>query len=370
MTLQLFERERSMAQRWKRPLAFALLVALFGAALLLRRAPRPGPPTVRKTFNAMGTFVTIEAGGLDVEALREAVEAAASEVHRLEGLLSRFKPDSDVSRISRAAAGERLIVNDATVEVLLKAAEVSKLTRGAFDVTVGPLVRLWKESAEAGVVPGDDQISRMLGDVSWQALSIDSVDGAVRRHTDSVEIDLGGVAKGFIAGEAARLLVESGVAYGLVNAGGDGVFAGGGPQGGGWRIGITDPRDTSQIAETILVCDQAVVTSGNYQQFYEIEGRRYSHIIDPRTGRPAQGPASVTVIAADPAHADAWATALSVTGKEETILAAAEAAGIDFLMYFVEDGALKSIESPGFDGYRQACDEACLHKETHRHTRR
>ena len=336
--------------RMKKYLFAALLTGVLAAALALRLLPpRPRAP-VTKTIAAMGTFVTFEAAA-GKDGFETAVEAAAEEVRRLEKLLSRFDPESDVSRINAAPAGEKVDVDTATVAVLEKAAEISRRTGGAFRITVAPLVKLWKDAADAGAVPAAEVIENTLEKVSWRAISLDRSGKTVVKSVQGLEIDLGGIAKGFIAGAAARILAEGGVTSGFVNAGGDGVFIGARPDGRPWRLGIADPRAPSEIIETLLVVDRAVVTSGNYARYYTIGGRRYSHIIDPRTGRPAEGPASVTVVAADGAAADAWATALSVLGEEGG--APAGAAGVEFLMYFAEDDEMRSIESAGFGRFRE-----------------
>ena len=339
------------AHRLRPYLAAAVILALAGAGLLLRTLSRTPPPPVQKTIAAMGTFVTIEAAAGKADALEDAVEAAADEIRRLEAILSRFDAESDVSKINRAPAGVKVPVNPVTVEVLSRAAEISSLTGGAFDITVAPLVRLWKDAAEAGAPPTGEKIDAALEKVSWRALSLDRARSTVAKAVEGMEIDLGAIAKGFIADAAAGKLRECGVTSGFVNAGGDGVFIGPRPDGDPWRIGVADPREPSEIIETLLVGERAVVTSGNYARYYQIGPRRYSHIIDPRTGRAAGGPASVTVVAADGATADAWATALSVLGEEGA--AAARAAGVEFVMHFVDDSGLRRSESEGFGAFRE-----------------
>ncbi len=306
---------------------------------------------VQTTLNALGTFVTIRAFAENRPSTEEAVEAATALVRDLEKPLSRFDEESDVSAVNKAAAGTAVSVSDDTLHVLLKAAQVSEKTSGAIDVTVGPLVDLWKAAGESGTLPTDDAIREALSKVSCKHLTIDSEAHTVTKAVDGLTIDLGAVAKGYIADKAAALLQSRGVKRGFVDAGGDGVFFSGGAAERPWKVGIADPRGTGEVVDALFLRDAAAVTSGNYARFSTIEGKRYSHIIDPRTGRPVEGPDSVTVIAADAATADAWATALSVTG--ETGADAARAAGVEFLMLFVEDDTLSRFESPGFAQYRK-----------------
>ncbi len=335
--------------------AAAAVFLCAGALVALRycgaaQAPSATPPNVETTFSALGTFVTIRAAAPDEAAAREAVEGATELIKRLEKRLSRYDDESDVSAINRAGAGAKVPVSDETLDVLLKAAEISEATGGAFDVTVGPLVELWKAAGKAEKLPDEKALQEARSKVSHKHLEIDREARTVTKLHDGVSVDLGAIAKGYIAERAAAFLRSKGVKSGLVDAGGDGVFIGG-VEDRPWRIGVLDPRNPPEIADAVFLRDAAVVTSGNYARFSTIEGKRYSHIIDPRSGRPAEGPDSVTVIAKDGATADGWATALSVTGEEGA--AAARAAGVECMMLFVEEDGLMRVESPGFTGYRK-----------------
>jgi thiamine biosynthesis lipoprotein len=305
---------------------------------------------VETTFTALGTFVAIRAAAPDEDAGRETVEGATELIKNLEKRLSRFEDESDVSAINRAAAGEGVPVSDETIEVLLKAAEISESTGGAFDVTVAPLVELWKAAGKAGKLPDEKTLQEARSKVSYRYLEVDREARTVTKLHDGVSVDLGAIAKGCIAERGAAFLRSKGIESGFVDAGGDGVFIGGVGER-PWRIGILDPRNPPEIADAIFLRDTAAVTSGNYARYSTIEGKRYSHIIDPRTGRPAEGPDSVTVIANDGATADGWATALSVMGEEGAT--AARAAGVEFMMLFVEEDGPVRVESPGFERYRK-----------------
>ncbi|MHC4713618.1 MAG: FAD:protein FMN transferase [Planctomycetota bacterium] len=340
-----------------RRLSFAAAAVLLCIAALaaLRHcgaseAPSEAAPKVETTFTALGTFVTIRAAAPDEDAAREAVEGATELIKSLEKRLSRFDDDSDISAINRAAAGESVSVSDETLEVLLEAAEISEATGGAFDVTVAPLVELWKAAGKAGKLPDEKALQEALSKVSYEYLEIAREARTVTKLHDGVSVDLGAIAKGYIAERCAAFLRAGGVKSGLVDAGGDGVFIGGVDER-PWRIGVLDPRNPLEIADAVFLRHAAAVTSGNYARFSTIEGRRYSHIIDPRSGRPAEGPDSVTVIAKDGATADGWATALSVMGEEGA--AAARAAGVEFMMLFVKEDGLTRVESQGFARYRK-----------------
>jgi len=324
----------------------AVAVGFAGFLILSARHQRARAPR-KVTIEAMGTFVTIQASSPKAE---EAIVAAAAEIDRLERLLSSFIAESDASRISVAAKDTPVAVSPATVEVLQVARKVSSESRGAFDVTVGPLVALWKKAAKAGKAPSDAEIGEAGSKVRWQALHVDAENSTVTKTVEGLTIDLGAVAKGYIAQRAVDELVRLEATSGFVEAGGDIVFLGVRPDGKPWSVGVSDPRNPDTLAEKLLVSDMAVVTSGNYRRFSVIDSKRYSHIIDARTGRPADGPAAVTVVAKDAGVADAWATALSVLGQEGA--EAAREADVEYMMYFVEDDELVRVESPGFSRFR------------------
>ncbi len=330
-----------------RSLAAALAVAALAVTACARRVAPEEPKLFEKTVTAMGTFVTVETWGTDAEAATASIDAAIAKVSALEALLSRFDPESDVSRVNAAAPGDPVEVSPETAEVLALAAGVSERTGGAFDITVGPLVRLWKDAAAKGEPPDAAEIAAARLRVGAGLVSLDGREVTVRH--EGVSVDLSAVAKGYVAAKAAQVLKEAGFDDAFVNAGGDIAFLGSNPDGSPWRVGIADPRDDTKVFETIYVRDMAVVTSGNYEQYEVIGGRHYSHIIDPRTGMPLEGgaaPASVTTICKDAATADAWATGLSVLGRDGRDAAAK--AGVEFLMLFVEAGKVTRFESDGF----------------------
>jgi len=332
----------------------AVALAALAALAFLARSFSVGrvPLRFEKTVTAMGTFVTVCVYAPGEDPAAAAVDAALAEVARLEHLLSHFDPDSDVSKINRAPYGAAVAVSQDTIECLTLAYDVSRRTAGAFDVTVGPLVMLWKNAGKSGVLPTPDEIAAVREKVSYEPLLIDPDARTVTLRKDGVTLDLSAVAKGFIMDKAAAVLRARGISAGFVNGGGDMAFIGQNPGGAKWRVGVADPFNPSAVVSKLFVPECGVVTSGNYQQFSRIQGKHYSHIIDPRTGWALDGdsaPASVTVVARDAGAADAWATALSVLGRDG--LKPAQDAGVDFLMYFANDGKLVSFESPGMAQY-------------------
>lgn len=306
------------------PTTTARAAAALLALGLLLSACGPNPvrsPQVAMRRNLMGTEVTITAwtAELDEEALTAAVEAAFSRMADLEKALSRHDPESELSSLNKAAGGEPVRTSRDLWRALMLAKDAWKTSKGAFDPTVGPLIGLWIAAAKNDKLPTPRQIDGARRKLGFGTVTLD--DGTVQLK-QGMSIDLGGIAKGFIVDEAVARLKEKGVTNGLVEAGGDLFAFGTRPGGARWRVGVQDPaagKDvTGQLVATLAVSDKGITTSGHYRRFSEIEGRRTSHILDPRTGRPVpMGLLSVTVVAPTAAQADGLSTAVAVLGPEQ-----------------------------------------------------
>jgi thiamine biosynthesis lipoprotein len=247
----------------------------------------------------------------------DAYAAAEQALRNVEARMSMHLEASELSVLNAAPAGQLVPLAPETVELLKRCHTLTGRTDGAFDPTAKPLFDLWRRAAEADRPPTDEQLSEALAAGGWEHYELfpRQADGAIKRRT-AAEIDLGGVAKGHAVDRAVEALRAGGAAGGLVNVGGDLRCFGHSADGAKWTVGIQDPFDpeAAEPAFRLLVSDAAVCTSGNYRRWFEVAGERHSHIIDPRTGRPADAVPSVTVVAADAVTADAWATALSVLG--------------------------------------------------------
>ena len=311
------------APRYARALASALLLTLTS---MLTTGCQPGTPG-HLQGSTMGTYwkITVHDRAL-LPDLRARVEARLLAIN---GLMSTYDPDSLLSQINAAAAGQWIPVDDELLQVLYASEQLSRMTGGAFDVTVGPLVNLW------GFGPGDVQIShppsaqqilqvrQMIG---WQHLQLRQQPAAVRKMRN-LYVDLSAIAKGYAVDEIAELLEARQVTDYLVDIGGELRAAGHNPRGQPWQVGVQLPQAGSlgEAREIIGLSGHAVATSGDYRNFFEYEDMRYSHTIDPNTGYPvSHGVASVTVIHPSAMWADGWATALNVLGPEAGLALAAE----------------------------------------------
>jgi len=328
---------------WNRPLIIGLLVILL-AMTWWRLQPAEGE--FRRSKLMMGTVVEIVAGGQDTDKLESAVEAAFTEIARLDKLLSRHHQKSDVTRLSKSDNGSTVAME--TVEVIALGLDVAQRSGGAFDLTLGKLKVLWGFNEETPTVPDQDALSAALIGIGPTALSLDGQQ--VNKRAPQLQVDLGGIAKGYAVDRAIAVLKEHGVTSAAVNAGGDMYLLGQRPER-FWRIGIQHPRQKETVLETVQVRDQAVVTSGDYERFFEEDGIRYHHIFDPQNGLPARSCQSVTIIADSVALADALATAVFVLGPEAGLLLLTQYPQAEGLIV-AADGNLHT--SPGWARYRVA----------------
>ena len=231
----------------------------------------------------------------------------------VEARMSTWIADTEIARLNAAAAGQFVALSPESVAVLRAAWDAHTRTDGAFDVTCRPLVELWRRAAERGTVPGQAELAAARDASGWPQLELTDR-GAVKRRA-TVKVDLGGIAKGYTIDRAAAGLRAAGVEGSMVDVGGDLVCFGRPASGERWSVEVKDPFGPGKLA-TLRISEGAVCTSGDYARFVEIAGKRYSHIIDPRSGRPVDSAASVTVFAPTAMTADVWATALSVLGPE------------------------------------------------------
>lgn len=295
----------------------------------------------------MNTYVSIRAFGAGAQA---AVGAAFDEMRRVEGLMSRFVPTSDISRVNQAAGADPVRVSDETFMLLEKAQECSQLSGGAFDITIGPVVDAWGFGTDSPHVPDQGALAKATALVNFRAVGLDPVAKTARLAVPGMSIDLGGIAKGYAGDRAAAVLREHGVEHALIDAGGNIVAVGTRPDGSPWHIGIRDPRGTSPtdtIGPVVEVRDRAVVTSGDYERFFMEGRRRYHHIFDPKTGMPATRAESATVIARDSLDADMLSTAIFVLGPVEGMKMLERLDGVAGMVVGA-DG--KMTFSPGYPG--------------------
>jgi thiamine biosynthesis lipoprotein len=279
---------------------------------------------------AMGTLVEITLVAEEQEIAGKAALQAFQEIKGIEYLMSPWIESSDVNRINKSAGNDGVKVSPETLEVIKGAQEVSKLSGGGFDITVGPLVQLWRKAREKGIPPQMEEIKENLNLVNFRDLKIHD-GGKVSLRKKGMNIDLGGIAKGYAVDRAFELLRNLGYRNLIVNAGGD-LRVGGSKPDGPWSVGIQHPREPEKIMARIFVSDTAVATSGDYEKFFTHQGKRYHHILNPKNGFPADGCQSVTVLHKKGITTDALATAMFVLGPDKGYDLCQRLDGVDCLI--------------------------------------
>ena len=298
-----------------------------------------GPATRSVTFPArtMGTYVHVTLVTADSSAAAPLAAKALGVFRRVDSLMSNWTTTSEVARINREAAAGPVMVHPEVAPVVQVALELYPQTDRTFDITVEPLVRAWGFLGGRPHVPSDSAAAEAFHRVGAGQVRYDPVTRALRFDNPGVRIDLGGIAKGWAVDVAAETLRAHGVQDALVDLTGNMVAMGHPANAPAWRIGVRDPRDRVPYFARISLSGEAISTSGKYEQFVAADGRTYGHIMDPRTGRPAEGLVSVTLVSKSAFTCDAWDTPLFVLGAaraKELAVAHAEFAAI-----LVEPGA-------------------------------
>ncbi len=285
----------------------------------------------RESKFLMSTIVEITVVGTE-EQSRQAMMLSFEEIRRIDGLMSVYNPDSEVSRVNEAAGEFAVRVSADTLEVVSESLRIARLTNGAMDITVAPLMELWGFGNGENRVPPDDELQEKLLLVDYRKVLADADSSTVRLDLPGMRIDVGGIAKGYAVDSAIRVMKEAGIRNALISAGGD-IYAMGAPPGKeSWKIGIRHPRARADLLGILELKDRAVATSGDYENFFEVDGKRYCHIMDPGTGRPVQGIMSVTILADTAAEADALATAIFPLGADKGMKLIESLEGVDGIM--------------------------------------
>lgn len=269
------------------------------------------------TLFAMDTTLQVTIQGRDKDSADADVEACLALVERLESYTSRFDPGSDVSLVNASAGKQPVKVHPETLEILQRSLEFSRLSDGAFDITVAPVAELWGFYDRDYRIPTPEEIAAVLPLVDYSKVIVNEANRTVMLAEEGMEIDLGGVAKGYAVGAMCDTLKHRGVSHGLVNFGGAVGAVGGRLDGSPWVIGIRNPRgEASDLVGELKIEDAYVSSSGDYERFFIRDEKRYCHLFVPRTGYPAKEVISDTVVGPDPVTADILSTTVFVLGVD------------------------------------------------------
>jgi FAD:protein FMN transferase len=290
-------------------------------ALAMLEPVRAAQPVVRyeDSHNAMGTVFTVVAYGRDSEYLSEVVREVFEEIDRLDAQMSNYQPESELSDINREAAERAVIVEPKLFGLIQDSLRLSEETGGAFDITVGPLLKAWGFFRGQGRIPSSNELATVMKRVGYRHVKLDPARREIRFDTPGIELDLGAIAKGYALDRAEEILRANDVTQALLSSGTSSVNALGSPPGeAGWKVSIRDPYDKQKAADVILLKNYSLSVSGNYEKFFTLHGKTYSHIFDPGTGRPVENMLSTAVLARRGETTDGLSTSLYVLGPDRS----------------------------------------------------
>ncbi len=313
--------------RWRHLLLLILAAVALNASTM----------RVEKSYQAMGTTYTIAAYGENAINLEAILDMAFEEVHRVDELLSNYKPSSELSQINRLAATEPQRVTPEMFSLLERCLEYSRQSEGTFDITVGPLMRVWGFYKGKGKLPTKREIREALDKMGAENIVLDPDRRTVAFRKAGTELDAGGVGKGYAVDRLAEKMRAYNVKSALISASTSSIYAIGTPPGEprGWKVSIKDPRSPEKTIETLYLKDQSMSTSGSYEKFFQVDGVTYSHIMDPRTGMPARGTLAVSIISPSTLDSEVWAKPYFILGRAWAISHKPS----DFKVFFCEDKA-------------------------------
>ncbi|MFQ5965275.1 MAG: FAD:protein FMN transferase [Candidatus Scalinduaceae bacterium] len=286
------------------------------------------PKLFKKVMLSMGTVFEVSAYASDNYKTEKTFNDVFKEINRLDYLMSNYKDDSELSKVNKNAALGPVYCDIELIHIIEQSLKYSDVTKGAFDITIGPLMKMWGFFKGQGKIPGKEDLESILKSVSYKNIIIEekvkkslfrrpSIVKTISFKDHNTKIDLGAIGKGYALDTATRILRKNGIKSALINFAGN-IYAYGTPPGKkSWAIGLQHPRKNDSIIGSFKIKDKAVSTSGDYEKFFIVDGERHSHIIDPRTGKPVKGIVSVTVIADNATRADALSTGIFVLGLEE-----------------------------------------------------
>jgi FAD:protein FMN transferase len=312
---------------------------------------------LEKSADAMGSTYSVALYGYDRVRMEAAADAAFDEVRQLDDLLSNYKPESEWSEVNQRAAAKPMKVSPELFRLLSACVQYSRESEGAFDISVGPLMKVWGFYKGSGHLPHKPEVRATLAKVGYRHIRLDEAAQTVFFDRAGVELDPGGIGKGYAVDRMVDVLKRNGVKIAFVAASGSSIYGMGAPpdEPRGWAVKIKDPWDQRTTLAEVWLKDSSMSTSGSYEKFFRAEGKIYAHIMDPRTGYPAQGSVSVSVIAPRTIDSEAWAKPYFVNGRQWAVKHRPR----DFQVFFCEDSKQDRHEDRHEDRQQDRMDKPC-----------
>lgn len=274
---------------------------------------------LKKEVTLMGSIFEITLIDRDTLSAAQHIAEVIAEIDRIENLISEWRPHTQISEVNRNAGIRPVKVDREVFELTQRAIQYSENSQGAFDISIAAMDKVWKFDGSMITMPSETSIRRSIAKVGYKHIRLDSAASTIFLELPGMKIGFGSIGKGYAADRGREMMVARGIKAGIVNASGDLSAWGRRPDGDFWKIGVNNPFKSHQMVQILQLTDGSVATSGSYEKFAEIEGKRYAHIVDPRTGYPASGLTSVTIYGPSAEIANALSTSVMVLGELEGV---------------------------------------------------
>lgn len=309
-----------------------LILLVFGGAVQAQKPNVSDLQVFQRTLKLMGSRFDLTVVAENQEQGDVYMDMAIAEITRIEKMISSWDPDSQTSKINKNAGIAPVKVDPELFNLIERALKISRLTQGAFDISYASMDRIWKFDGSVTKMPSAETIKNSVAKVGYQNIILDPENHTVFLKLKGMKIGFGAIGKGYAADMAKALLQKNGVGAGIINASGDLDAWGTQPDGKDWMVAIVNPLNKNKVFSWLPVKNQAVVTSGNYEKYVVLDGQRYTHIIDPRTGYPSKGILSATIFTQNAELADALATSIFVMGVETGLDFVNQVKGVDCII--------------------------------------
>jgi thiamine biosynthesis lipoprotein len=314
----------------------------------------------KKVLLLMGTRFELTAVAENESDAITAIDAGIKEIQRIEVLISEWQPTTQTSEINCNAGIKPVVVDQELYDLIVRSNRISKITGGAFDISFAAADKIWKFDGSMKRMPTPEEVAASVKKIGYNKIILDPKKHSVFLKEKGMKIGFGAIGKGYAANRARDIMKARGITSGVVNAAGDLIAWGKQPDGKPWYVGIADPAEKDKVFSWLTANEMAVVTSGNYEKFVEFNGKRYAHIIDPRTGYPVSGLKSVTIICPNAELSDALATAVFVLGKDEGLRLINQLKGVECLI-ITDQNELITSEKLHLNYYQNQEYEKQLH---------
>lgn len=319
-----------------------LISIFFGLLMISGFSQEPKSVTVKRTMELMGSRFDITVIAIDEELGYINIEEASAEIKRIEKMISSWDEDSETSLINRNAGIKPVKVSDELFKLIERSKQISELTDGAFDISFASMDKIWRFDGSMKKIPSEIEIKNSVAKVGYEKIILNAESKTVFLKQKGMKISFGAIGKGYAADKAKELLVSKQVVGGIINAGGDLSTWGTDVSGKKWIIGIVNPLSKEKIVSWQPIVESSVATSGNYERYVTFNGKRYSHIIDPRTGYPSSGLTQVTIFAKNAEMCDALATAVFIMGRDAGLSLINQLGGPEAILFDSENKMYKS----------------------------